>query len=92
VVDFQKLTLKARLEKARKTGSPMPASSKDRQAALTIMEWAYEEGAAVGSTLVNAYRKFFERPFVDEAHWRCAFDMALDIWKTGDDQRRQAAF
>lgn len=93
MVEFQKLTLKSRLERAQKSAVPMPATSADRQCALAIMEWAFEsKEAEEASTLVNAYRKFFLSPFVDEAHWRCAFDMALDIWKVGDDLRRQAVF
>jgi hypothetical protein len=75
----------------------MPSSSEDRQRALDIMEWAYGTQAEpweAAPELVTAYRKFCERPFVDEATWREAFDLALGIWKKAYDERlrRQAAF
>jgi hypothetical protein len=74
----------------------MPSSSEDRQHALTIMEWAHDDAVAEASDpeLVAAYREVCKRPFGSEAHWRTAYDLALDIWaKAREEQlKKQSAF
>lgn len=74
---------------------PMPATREERQAALTIMEWAHDDPQAEASApdLVREYRAFCKTPFgSDEALWRQAFDLALDIWKADQDRRKREAF
>ena len=74
----------------------MPRSSEDRQHALDVMEWAHDSAAAVEAAPeeVRRYRAFCERVFVGEAHWRVAFDLALEIWAKGYTLhlKKQAAF
>lgn len=73
----------------------MPATSEDRQHALTIMDWAYYDSQAEASApdLVREYRAFCETPWgTDEKLWRKAFDLALDIWKADQDRMKREAF
>jgi hypothetical protein len=73
----------------------MPASSADRQLALRIMAWACEaEAETVAPEDVKNYRTFCGNQWVDEAHWRTGFDLALGIWKQGyeDHCKKRAAF
>jgi hypothetical protein len=79
----------------RKLGRVMPAARAERVVALDIMEWAHgEEAERVAPEDVANYRLFWQNLFVDEAHWRTAYDLALGIWKQGYDDhlRKQAAF
>jgi hypothetical protein len=73
----------------------MPATREGRQAALTVMEWAHDNPNAELSApdLVREYRAFCKTPWgTDEALWRRAFNMALDIWKADQDRMKQEAF
>jgi hypothetical protein len=79
----------------RKLGRAMPAEKASRVVALRIIEWAHGQDAEdVAPADVANYRVFCRSPFVDEAHWRTAYDLALGIWKQGYDEhlRKQAAF
>lgn len=76
----------------RELGRSMPASKE----ALDIMEWAFDSQFAeeVAPQDTKNYRGFFSRPWTDEAYWRTAFDLALEIWQQAHDEhlKRQAAF
>jgi hypothetical protein len=65
----------------------------ERQAALTIMDWAfYDPRAEVAAPdRVKEYRAFCATPWGgDPALWRRAFGLALDIWKADHDRMREA--
>jgi hypothetical protein len=73
----------------------MPASRAERRNALTIMEWAHDDPAAEAAApeLVAVFRKFCTQTFgQDEALWRTAFDLALDVWKAEREAMKRAAF
>lgn len=74
---------------------PMPATSSERAAALVIMDWAYYSPEAERSSPDRAkeYRAFCGQAWGnDEALWRKALDMALDIWKADLDRRKREVF
>lgn len=99
MVDFQLMRLKRKLELAKERGRCMPESKEDRQHALTIMEWAHDDPGAEQADPdgVALYRRFWTGALLEpgevfqEHHWRCAFDMALAIWKAGYDRRQAEA-
>jgi hypothetical protein len=79
----------------RKLGRCMPTEKTARVVALRIIEWACgQEAEVVAPVDVANYRVFCRSSFVDEAHWRTAYDLALGIWKQGYDDhlRKRAAF
>jgi hypothetical protein len=96
VVDFTKMLLDRRLDAVRQSGRGMPASREERQHALTILEWAHssQDAEQAAPDDVRLLRVFWERPFVDEAHWRVAYDLALDAWKKAYEihKQKQAVF
>ena len=86
----------ARVVINRVLGRSMPSSPGDRQHALAIMEWAHAapDAEAAAPETVAGYRIFCKSFWSDEAHWRTAFDLALDIWVSARaiHLERQAAF
>ena len=69
-----------------------------KQEALEIMEWAFEakDAEEAATEDVANYRTFFERPWIDDAHWRTAYDLALEIWAKAHEEhvkkQKQAVF
>jgi len=76
----------------RQLGRAMPG----KQEALEIMEWAFESSDAEEAAPedVANYRTYFDRPWVDDAHWRTAYDLALEIWEKAHKEhvKKQAVF
>lgn len=86
----------AHVELNRKLSRLMPVAREDCVVALDVMEWAHgsPDAELTAPEDVANYRAFCTRSWIDEAHWRTAYDMALGIWKQAYSEhlRKQAAF